>query len=125
MWWRAAVVAFLIAHGLVHIAVWGTSKPLEGTDPGHSWLLGHNRSLALGLMVGATALFLVTGVLLLFHAEWWQTLALIAGGVSLLLVALFPAAIPGAWLMAPTAIDAGIMASILWLQWPSELLARV
>jgi hypothetical protein len=123
--WRIAVVAFLIAHGLVHIAVWGTSKPLEGTDPSHSWLLGDNRSLALGLMVGATALFVLTGVLLLFHTEWWQTLALIAGGVSLLLVVLFPAAIPGAWVIAPTAIDAAIIASIVWLEWPTELLARV
>jgi hypothetical protein len=125
MWWRIAVVAFLVAHGLVHIAVWGTSKPLEGTNPGHSWLLGDNRSMAIALMTAATGLFVFTGVLLLFHAAWWQTLAVVSGGVSLLLVAVFPAAIPGAWLIAPVTINAGIIASIVWLDWPSELLARV
>ena len=43
--WRFIFIAFLIAHGLVHVAMWVfVPKPAPGKeapfDASHSWLLG-------------------------------------------------------------------------------------
>ena len=119
---RWLFIGFLVAHGLVHIAVWGSSKSVaaQGTSTSHSWLLGDQRALAIGLMIAATSLFALAGVGLLFHAEWWRPMTVVAGAVSLLLVGLFPGAILNAWLLAPVAINAGLIAGITWFSWPSR-----
>lgn len=46
---RVLFAAFLVAHGLVHIAVWGstTAAEAQGTGPAHSRLIGDQRSMAL------------------------------------------------------------------------------
>jgi len=56
--WRFLFVGFLIAHGLVHLAIWLMPKPEQKApfDPGHSWLLGDQKTVAVVLAVTAAAL---------------------------------------------------------------------
>jgi hypothetical protein len=52
--WRLLFVGFLIAHALVHGAIWATpasKDPKAPFDAGHSWLLGDRGTLALILAV--------------------------------------------------------------------------
>ena len=119
---RWALAGFLVAHGLVHIAVWGSSKAAQaqGTNPSHSWILGDQHSLVIGLMVAAVSLFALAGFGLLFHAGWWGPMTVVAAGVSLLLVVLFPGAILNAWVVAPVTINVGLIAGIVWFSWPTR-----
>jgi hypothetical protein len=117
---RWVLIGFLVAHGLVHIAVWAPARTAQGTIPSHSWLLGNQRALVVGLMIAAIALFSAAGVGLLFHAGWWGPMTVVAAGVSLLLVVLFPGAILNAWLIAPVAINVGLIMGVVWFAWPSR-----
>jgi hypothetical protein len=50
--WRLLFIGFLIAHGLVHLAIWLMPKPPDQKapfDPGHSWLLGDQKTVAWSL----------------------------------------------------------------------------
>lgn len=91
--WRLIFVAFLVAHGLVHIGVWAMPKPADGKeppfDPAHSWLLGDARTLAISLAAVSAALFVIAALGLLGHADWWRAMAVVASGVSLGLMTLF------------------------------------
>jgi hypothetical protein len=73
-------------------------------------------------MIGATVLFALAGVGLLFHAGWWGPMTLVAASVSLLLVVLFPGAILSAWIVAPVVINVGLVA-VVWFQWPRSLIS--
>ena len=55
---------FLVAHGLVHLAVW-PAPPKEDApfDPGHSWLLGDARRPARRLAITACTLLVAAGIL--------------------------------------------------------------
>lgn len=119
---RLAVVASLLAHGSVHVMVWGptTSAEARGTDPDHSWLFGDQHSLMIGLMSIAAALFIIAGIALLARAHRWRFVATAAAASSLGLLVLFPGAILDAWLVAPVAIDLGLIAGILRSPWFSD-----
>lgn len=46
--WRSLFIAFLVAHGLVHLAIWLMPKPADDKapfDPDHSWLVGDQKRL--------------------------------------------------------------------------------
>lgn len=120
---RWALIGFLIAHGLVHVAVWGSAKAAQaqGTIPSHSWVLGDQRALVTGLMIAVTVLFALAGIGLLFHAGWWGPMTVVAASVSLLLVVLFPGAILNAWIVAPVIINVGLIAAV-GFQWPRSLI---
>jgi hypothetical protein len=47
-------------------------------------------------------------------------MTVVAAGASLLLVVLFPGAILNAWLIAPVAINVGLIAGIVWFSWPTR-----
>lgn len=104
--WRSIFLAFLVAHGLVHLGVWAMPKPAEGKeppfDPAHSWLLGDARTLAISLAVASAVLFVIAALGLFGHADWWRSMAVIASGVSLALMTLFfhPWLLVG-WVSAP------------------------
>ena len=53
---------FLVAHGLVHLAVW-PAPPKEDApfDPGHSWLLGDARRPARRFAITACTLLVAAG----------------------------------------------------------------
>src|SRR4026207_1011810 len=62
--WRFLFIAFLIAHGLVHLAIWLMPKPpgqKAPFDPDHSWLLGDQKTVAVVLAVAAAAVLMAGG----------------------------------------------------------------
>jgi hypothetical protein len=124
---RWLLAAFLIAHGFVHITVWANQKATtaQGTTPDHSWLLGDQHSIVIALTYATVALFAVAGGALILHMEAWRIITVVAAGISLLLVALFPEAILNGWIVAPVAIDLSLIAGLLWLEWPSRTMVGV
>ena len=64
---------------------------------------------------------ILAGGALLFQAAWWPQMTVVAASASLLLVALFPGAIVGPWIVAPIAINVALIAGV-WLSWPESLL---
>ena len=86
---RILLGLFVIAHGLVHLAVWG--PPPSGDAPmqtARSWLLGDVRPLAVGLAIGAAVLLTGGGIAVLTGAGWWPWLVIAGSAVSVLLIAL-------------------------------------
>ena len=90
--WRFLFISFLIAHGLVHLAIWLVPKPADGKVPfdvSHSWVLGDLKQLAVFLAVVAAALLVGGGVGLWAHAEWWRGVAVVGLAVSFGLMVLY------------------------------------
>lgn len=120
--WRALFIAFLLVHGLIHLGIWMMPKPADPQkspfDPWRSWVAGDRRVLAQVLAAVAAVLFLGAGAGLIGHADWWRTLTVAASAISLLLMALYfhP------WLSLGVGINAGLIAAIVWLDWPSRAL---
>jgi hypothetical protein len=67
MWLRVLLIAFLMADGLVHVAIWAPKYDPEKApfDASHSWLVGDQRTLAQVLAFVAAAL---RGALIRCHA---------------------------------------------------------
>jgi len=79
--------AFLIAHGLVHAAIWlAPASDDVPFDVRHSWLLGELGSSALVVALVAAAVFVVAGVGFLTCAPWWPGVLLAASVISFALL---------------------------------------
>ena len=111
MRWLAGL--FLVAHGLVHLAVWvAPFDPTKGSfNPSHSWVLTRvgveswARPIAVGLSTACAVVFVVAGVAVLGQAAWAPGLAVAGAVLSLLLtVAYFHR-----WLSINLAINAAIV----------------
>jgi hypothetical protein len=110
---RTLAGLFLIAHGLVTLAIWVVKSPpvpegqLAPPDPAHSWIVGDARafSVAFGALVGIA--LVVAGVGFLTGQTWWPQAALLSGGISLLLFAVFFTP----WWLAGIAISSGLLIS--------------
>ena len=64
--WRVLFIAYLIAHGAVHLVLWLRPATADGPfNPSESWLLGVQRGLAVALAVVAGALLITGGIGLL------------------------------------------------------------
>jgi hypothetical protein len=116
---------FLIAHGLVHAAVYATPK-VKGApfDPTHSWLLsalglGQEPSRLVSLVMALAAMlgFVISGVGMFANQPWWVPLAVASALVSLVLVVLYF----NVWLSLAVLLNAAIAAALLWTNWPSEV----
>jgi hypothetical protein len=97
---------FLIAHALVHLAVWLPSPGQDAPfDPRRSWLLGDAAGAARTLALAACSLLVGSGVLVLAGAQAGAALAVVGAVVSLTLVLLtfHP------WLLGAVAIDVAIV----------------
>jgi hypothetical protein len=119
MIWRFLFIAFLIAHGGIHAAIWATPRPKDRPapfDPSHSWLLGNQRVLALVLALVAAAFMVAAGVGLWAHAEWWRPVAVAGLAISFGLMILYF----NPWFLFIQAVNAGLIAGILWLDWPTK-----
>lgn len=96
---------FLIAHGLLHLAVWVAPAPPDAPfDSRHSWLFGEfGASRPIALI--AAAVLVVAGVLVLAGAGAGAVIAAIGAAISLLLVILtfHP------WFLAAVAINVAII----------------
>jgi hypothetical protein len=93
--WRTLLGLFLVAHGLVTVAIWGPTYPavpegqLQPPNAAHSWIFGDVRvfSLIFGVAVGLA--LAAAGFAFLTHQEWWPAVAIGAGVASLVLFAVF------------------------------------
>ncbi len=101
---------FLVAHGLVHLAVWIAPPPPDAPfDSCHSWLLGDAGVLSRALTIGACAVFVLAGVLLIAGAGLGATLAVVGSVTSLVLVVLTF----NRWFVFAVAINAAIIGIVL------------
>jgi hypothetical protein len=117
--WRFLFIAFLIAHGLVHLAIWLTPKPAGEEmpfDANHSWLLGDQKAVAVILATTAAVLLVGGGLGLWAHADWWRAVAIVglAASFGLMVVYFNP------WYLFIEAVNAGLVVGIAWLAWPSK-----
>jgi len=110
---RNLIGAFVVAHGLVTIAIWSPNpqsvKTAPPMDTSHSWLLGNSRGVALALAITAGLLVAVAGIAFLVRADWWPMAALMSGCLSLLLFALFFTP----WWAAGIVISSGLVIAAL------------
>ncbi len=92
---------FLIAHGLLHIAVWVPPSPANVPfDTSRSPIFGNVRGIAISLSVLAALLFVAAGIAVLTQAAWWPIAAIAAAATSALLILLTFS--PGSWLGWPS-----------------------
>jgi len=97
---------FLIAHGLVHLAVWVAPAPPDAPfDSRHSWLLGDVGALSRAAAVIACGILVISGVLVLADVGPGAVLAATGAGLSLLLVLITF----HAWFIAAVGIDVAII----------------
>ena len=117
--WRFLFIAFLIAHGGIHVAIWATPKPKDPPppfEPSHSWVLGDRRGVALVLALAAAAALVAAGIGLWASAEWWRPVAVAGLAVSFGLMVLFFTR----WFLLIQAVNAALIVGLLWLDWPSR-----
>lgn len=115
--WRVLFIAFLIAHGGVHLAIWlSPMNPDAPFNANRSWLVHDQRGLAVTLAVIAAVLLVVGGVGLWMAGQWWRMIAVAGLSVSFLLMVLFfhP------WFIPIQMINAALVVGLLWLDWPTE-----
>ena len=117
--WRFLFIAFLIAHGLVHLAIWLMPKPPDQKapfDPDHSWLFGDQKAVAVVLAVAAAALLVAGGFGLWAHADWWRALAAVGLATSFgLMVVYF-----NPWYLFIEGVNAALIVGMVWLTWPTK-----
>jgi len=116
--WRLIFIAFLLAHSLIHVAIWATpaaSAPDAPFDASESWLLGSQRSLAMIVALAAAGLLATAGVGLWAHADWWRVIAVIGLGVSLGLMILWF----NPWFTPIEIVNASLIVGITLYAWPS------
>ena len=106
---RNLIGFFVLAHGLVTVAVWlpnpATVEPAPPMDTSHSWLIGEARGLSLLLAAVAGTLIVIAGIAFLAGAAWWPSAAFAAGAVSLTLFFLFFTP----WWLAAIAISSALV----------------
>jgi hypothetical protein len=122
------VVAFLVSHGLVHLAIWlphpdpSSDRPLPFV-PDHSALLSATAApvaevhrIAVGGAVAAAVGFVLAAAAIAVGAPGAATTTIVAAGLGLALKTLFfhP------WLSFGIAIDIGVLAGVL-AGWPITL----
>jgi hypothetical protein len=113
---RVVLIAFLIAHGLVHVAIWAPKYDPEKAqfDPSHSWLIGDRRPLARSLAFSATAILIVAGIALWADAGWWRPTAVVGLIVSTVLLLFYFYR----WYVFILAVNITLIVGIGWLDWP-------
>jgi hypothetical protein len=85
---RVLLGAFLIAHGLIHAAIWLAPKTeMVPIAVDRSWLFGDVHRLATSMGVAAAAAFVCAGIAYLGQQDWWAIAALVGGLVSMVLMA--------------------------------------
>jgi len=123
---RFLVALFLIAHGLIHAAIYAAPKPADAEapfDPGHSWALAvihvapqPVRTASTSLAWATAVLFAVSAVALLLDVVWWAPVAALAAAAGLVLK--FGWFHP--WLTVAVLLDVGGLAAVA-AGWPASL----
>ena len=125
----ALVVLFLLAHGFVHFMVWlphpapDTAGPAPPFAPDHSAVLTMasvpattTRELSVVLAIGSGGAFILAGLAVTFGGGWAVPLAVVAGGLGLVLKTLFF----NPWLLLGIGLDALVLSAAL-VEWPVSL----
>jgi hypothetical protein len=99
---RWLLALFLVAHGLVHVAIWLTPASSDAPfDVRRSPLFGDLGAVATAWGLFAGGGFVVSGIAYLLDAAWWPAALVVASGVSfVLLLATFTT-----WWLLALAID--------------------
>ena len=117
---RLAIGGLLVAHGLVHAALWlpqavGVRRSEDAPfDPGHSWLLSglsDSGVRTLGCVLAVAAAIALAGAGLGYIAEqaWWPVAAMGGAGTSLALIVLYW----DVWLSVGVLIDVAVVAGAI------------
>ena len=118
MGWTIVIGLFLIAHGLVHVAMYAPRAASDAPfDPARSWLFRRRlRPLALTLATIAAVILVVAGIGLLAHQEWWQAATVVGASASLVVLVLFfhP------WLSFGVAINVAMIWVLTQTDWPTN-----
>lgn len=114
---RVLLIAFLIAHGLVHVAMWAPTYDPEKSpfDASHSWLFGDRRALAQVLAFSAAAVLIVAGIALWAQTGWWRPTAVVGLSVSTALLLLYF----NRWYLFILAVNIALIVGIGVMDWPS------
>jgi hypothetical protein len=113
--WRGVIIVFLIAHGLLHPAIWGMPRPANPAAPypAHSWLLGDQPTLALSIAMIAMLLLVAGGLALWARATWWRLAAVAGLSTSFVLMLAFF----NPWFMFIEAVNLALIVGVGWLDW--------
>jgi hypothetical protein len=105
---RWLLIGFLIAHGLVHVAIWTPKYDPEKAafDASHSWLIGDRRPLAQVLAFAA----------LWAHGGWWRPTAVVGLGVSTVLLLLYFTP----WYLIILPVNIALIVGIAFMDWPAK-----
>jgi hypothetical protein len=114
---RWLLIVFLIAHGLVHVAIWTPRYDPEKAafDASHSWLIGDRRLLAQVLAFTAAALLVLAGIVLWVQGGWWRPTAVVGLSVSTVLLLLYFTP----WYLFILAVNIALIVGIAFMDWPA------
>jgi uncharacterized membrane protein YphA (DoxX/SURF4 family) len=115
---RWLLIGFLIAHGLVHVAIWAPKYDPEKAafDASHSWLIGDQRPFAQVLAFTAAALLVLAGIALWTHGGWWRPTAVVGLSVSTALLLLYFTP----WYLFILPVNVALIVGISFMDWPSK-----
>jgi len=117
--WRIILIAFLLIHAAIHVAIWATPATKDGGAPfdaSKSWLFGSERWLAMVVALAAAVLLAFAGVALWIHLDLWRAVAIAGLGVSVgLMIVWF-----NPWFTMIEIVNAGLLVGIALYSWPSS-----
>jgi hypothetical protein len=115
---RLLLIGFLIAHGLVHIAIWAPKYDPEKAsfDASHSWLIGDQRALVQALAFAVAALLVLAGIALWSHGGWWRPTAVVGLSASTVLLLLYF----NPWYLFILAVNIALIVGIAFMEWPAK-----
>jgi hypothetical protein len=124
--WRIVIAMVILIHGIGHVLFlapcigitnWGQSA--------QSWLLtrmlGDVPTRVIGGILWLVVIigFVAAGVGLLGQHAWWRPLAATSAALSLLALGLFAGAGGTQPILSAALMDAAILVSLLWVNWPA------
>lgn len=121
--WEYVFAAFLIMHGLVHLAVWLAPAKIDAPfQADHSWLIGSGATphrVSVALAVSAATVFVAAGIALLLGAAVWVPLAVTASAIGLAVALLYF----NPWLLFDIGLNAALLYVLLVTEWAGTLTA--
>ena len=127
--WTWVVGLFLVAHGLVHVAVWAAPVAKDQPfDPHHSWALegagvstATVDSAARVMSIVSAVAFVVGGIALLAGVEVWRPITVVASvlGLAMAVVWFHP------WFTVDVLINAGLLLGLTVWEWPTTAMVGV
>ena len=106
--WRLLIIAVLVGHGGI-VAAQANGVP-------DSWLTGGGKALGLPLTLVAGAVFVLAGIGLWAHADWWRALAVAGALLSLLFFVVFFQPL----ILFGMTLDVAVIVALLLLHWPTK-----